>query len=96
MTREEEVQKLAALARVSVPEGNLAAFASDFDAILAYVGKLDALSLEHGKPAAGVVRNVFRKDDEAHAKGAYTKKLAEQFPEREGDHLSVKQIISYD
>jgi aspartyl-tRNA(Asn)/glutamyl-tRNA(Gln) amidotransferase subunit C len=96
MTTPEEVKKLAALARIEVPETELASFTREFDAVLAYVGRLEELSLAHESPAAGVLRNVMREDGEPHETGLHTKKIVEQFPERDGDHLKVPTIISYD
>lgn len=97
MASADEVKKLAALARISIPEEKLAAFASEFDGILAYVGRLDELSLPaRSERAVPAVRNVMREDGEPHEAGKYTRALTEQFPERAGDHLKVKQIISYD
>src|SRR5262249_23315699 len=97
MASAEDVKKLAALARIAIPEEKLASLKSEFDGILAYVGKLDELTLpssnERPRPA---VRNVLRPDGEPHEGAKYTEKLAEQFPERDGDYLKVKQIISYD
>ncbi len=97
MATTEEVKKLAALARITVADAELEKFTSEFDAVLAYVGQLETLDLpvgaEGGKPA---LRNVMRDDGEPHASGAYTEKIAEQFPTREGDALSVKQIITHE
>ena len=97
MASAEDVQKLAALSRLSIPEADLAHTAKEFDAILAYVGKLEQLTL-HAKYAgtAGAVRNVFRIDGEPHAKGKHTKALVAQFPDKEGNYLKVKQILSHD
>jgi len=94
MATPEEVTKLASLARIEVPEAELASFIKEFDAVLAYVGTLDELSLPSGTPAPGAVRNVLREDGEPAA--AHAKHLIEQFPKRDGDYLSVKQIISYE
>ena len=96
MATPEEVKKLAALARIAIPEESLDAFTKEFDGVLAYVGTLEELSLEHETPAAGAVRNVFREDTEPHAAGLHTEKIAAQFPKRDGNYLSVKKIISYD
>lgn len=97
MATTDEVQKLAALARLSLPEEGLEKFAKEFDGILAYVSKLDTLPLpEKGAAHTSVVRNVFREDGEPHEKGKYTKALVEQFPQKEGDYLAVKQIIKND
>ena len=98
MATTEEVKKLAALARIRVEDAELEKFTSEFDAILAYVGQLESLKLPQGdalrdKP---MLRNVMREDGEPHATEMYTEKLAEQFPKREGDALSVKQIISHE
>lgn len=97
MATTDEVKKLAALARIRVGDDELEKFTSEFDAILAYIGQLEKLDLS---PASNLqppaLRNVMREDGEPHAGGAYTEKLAEQFPAREGNALSVKQIISHD
>ena len=97
MATVEEVKKLAALARISIADEELVKFTSEFDAILAYVGQLEALALpQDSTPEKPLTRNVMRADEKPHAPGIYTEKLASQFPAREGDALSVKQIIQHD
>ena len=96
MATTEKVKKLAALARIRVEDSELEKFTSEFDAILAYVGQLEKLELPSSGNEKPALRNVMREDGEPHAGGVYTEKLAEQFPTREGDALSVKQIISHD
>ncbi|MDO8742630.1 MAG: Asp-tRNA(Asn)/Glu-tRNA(Gln) amidotransferase subunit GatC [bacterium] len=97
MATVEDVKKLAALARIKVEDAELEKFTKEFDAILAYVGQLEKLEipqdLKGEKPA---LRNIMRTDGEPHAQGAYTEKIASQFAAREGDALSVKQIIQHD
>lgn len=97
MATTEDVRKLAALARIKIDDEELDKFTSEFDAILAYVGQLEALEIPAGvveeKP---VLRNVMREDGEPYAARTYTEKLAEQFPSREGDALVVKQIITHE
>jgi len=95
MATSEDVKKLAALARLSVPEETLPKFAKEFDAILGYVGQLADLDIKAGEPLLPYT-NIFRADENPHESGIYTEKLAEQFPSREGNLLSVKQIISHD
>ena len=92
----EDVLRLAALARVEVPEAALPRFAAEFDAVLAYVGTLDELTIADLERETAPVRNVFREDQVTNEPGSFTERLAEQFPQREGDSLSVKQIISHD
>ncbi|MDB5265238.1 MAG: glutamyl-tRNA(Gln) and/or aspartyl-tRNA(Asn) amidotransferase subunit [Parcubacteria group bacterium] len=97
MATPDEVRKLASLARISVTDEELPKLVAEFDGILAYVGKLEELTLPIGKDQVlPALRNVFRKDGEPHTTGMYTEKIVEQFPEKKGNHLSVKQIISHD
>ncbi|MDP2651555.1 MAG: Asp-tRNA(Asn)/Glu-tRNA(Gln) amidotransferase subunit GatC [bacterium] len=94
MATTEEVKKLAALARIRVDEAELDKFTREFDAILAYIGQLEKLDVPTDSGGAKpFLRNVMREDGEPHATGEYTEKLAEQFPTREGNALSVKQIL---
>lgn len=96
MASPDEVKKLAALARIEVSDEALPKLASEFESILAYIGQIETLDVKAGKDERPPVRNVFREDGEPHAAGIHTEKLARQFPEREGNLLKVKQIISHD
>ncbi len=97
MATREEVKKLAALARISVPEQELERFTKEFDAILAYVSQLEELKLpkdlKEDKPA---LRNVFRADENPTAPSTWTKKLVDAFPEKENDYLVVKRVITHE
>jgi aspartyl-tRNA(Asn)/glutamyl-tRNA(Gln) amidotransferase subunit C len=96
MSTPDEVTKLAALARIDVSEEDVQTFAKEFDAILAYVGKIEALSVSGEADTRPVVRNVMRKDAGAHEAAEYTKRLVAQFPEQDENYLKVKKIISHD
>lgn len=93
----EEVKKLAALARVRLADAELEKFTKEFDAILAYVETISAVEMPEGEAlrSGQPLRNVMREDGVPHAPGAYTEKLAAQFPARGGDALSVKQILTH-
>lgn len=96
MVTTDDVKRLAALARIEIEEGKLESFAKEFESILAYVGKLETLSLSRMEEVVPPLRNVFREDVNPNAKGEYTARIVAQFPQKEGNALSVKQIISHD
>lgn len=96
MATVEEVKKLAALARIRVDDSELEKFTGEFDAILAYIGQLEKLELPKKEEEKPPLRNVMREDGEPHVSGMYTGKLTEQFPARENNALSVKQIITHE
>lgn len=97
MATNEDVKKLATLARIRIEDAELESFTKEFDAILAYVSQLENLKLPADlRTQDPKLRNVMREDGAPHESGLYTEKLAAQFPAREGNALSVKQIISHD
>ena len=78
-------------------EEELPKFTQEFDAVLAYVSQLEKLNLPKDlKEAKPALRNVLREDGEPDAPGAWTETLASAFPERKGNALVVKQIITHD
>lgn len=98
MASAEDVKKLAALARLSIPDEQLKARALEFDRIVSYIDQLNELdiSVKTTTPAAPQHRNVFREDGEPTPSGTWTDKLLNLFPNRKGNHLEVKKIISHD
>lgn len=96
MATREDVEKLAALARIRIDEESLDAFVKEFDSVLSYISQLDELSVTAEVDMTPPVRNVMREDGEPHEEGVYTKKVVEAFPKKEDDYLVVKKIISYD
>ncbi len=96
MASVDDVKKLAALARLSIPEADLPRFAGEFDSILSYIGQIEKLEIKKGDRAVPFHHNVFREDGEPHPKGAFTEKAVAAFPEKDGNSLTVKQIISND
>ena len=98
MTTTEEVKKLAALARIGIEDAELGKLTKEFDAILAYVETISMVEMPQGEVSrrGQILYNVMREDGKPHETGKYTEKLVEQFPQREGDALSVKQILTHD
>lgn len=97
MSNPGNVQKLASLARIRVPEDTAASFEAEFESILAYIGQLDSLTLSvEGTPIVPSLRNVVRDDGVPTAPGTWTERIVRAFPKKSGNALSVKKIISHD
>lgn len=96
MASTDDVKRLAALARIGISDAELDSFSKEFESVLAYVGQIEKLDVSAAPDLRPPLRNVLREDGEPNEPGACTEKLAAQFPEREGDYLKVKKIISYD
>jgi aspartyl/glutamyl-tRNA(Asn/Gln) amidotransferase C subunit len=92
----ETVERLARLARISIPEDKKESLAAEFESVLAYIAQLDELNIEVGStPRVPPLHNVFRKDGEPNERGEYTEAIIAAFPAKDGTSLSVKKIISH-
>ncbi len=96
MASEDDVKKLAALARITIDEAELERFSKEFESVLAYVGQIEQLEVSAEPNRRPAIRNVLREDTAPHEPGVYTNAVTAQFPERDGDFLKVKKIISHD
>ncbi len=91
------VERLAALARITVDPERAAAFDAEFSSVLKYISQLDELTLATtGTPVVPAHHNVFRADEHPYAPGTWTEKIVALFPFKRGNALSVKKIVSND
>ncbi|MDE2037760.1 MAG: Asp-tRNA(Asn)/Glu-tRNA(Gln) amidotransferase subunit GatC [Patescibacteria group bacterium] len=92
-----ELEHLAALARISLTDGDKESLAKEFDAILGYVDQLkkaDAALDAEGR--VGTVKNVARPDEARPVSAESRERLLAEAPDREGDFIAVKKIIAQD
>ncbi|MEK7185030.1 MAG: Asp-tRNA(Asn)/Glu-tRNA(Gln) amidotransferase subunit GatC [Patescibacteria group bacterium] len=100
MITKEEVLRLAALARIDIPDSQVEKVRADFDTVLAYVKKINEAGGKDGKINADeisdlhIVRSVLRDDGDAHESGIYTEALLAAAPSREGNFVKVKKILA--
>ena len=91
----EEVQHIAKLARLHIPEEELEAHQKDLGSILEYVEKLQEMNTE-GVPElqhAADVKNVFREDVEQGCGEDVRTRALDNFSNREGDLLEVQAVF---
>ncbi len=94
-----DIEKLAELARLEVPQEEKETLRQDLEVILNYVGKIKEVGDASAKAQkeqsidTALVRNVLREDGIPHETGLYTEVLLNEAPKREGDYLKVKKIL---
>jgi len=102
MIEKKDIEKLASLARITIPEHEIEKVRQDIGAILAYVGQINEanelsdknsieLSVESSYHSG--VKNVMREDGEPHETGKYTKTLLASAPKTEGGYIKVRKIL---
>lgn len=91
-----DIEKLAELSRLEIPEEEKGGFQKDLDAILAYVGQIEDANIKTEKMEKSddaLVNNVMREDSAPHETGIFTEEILAEAPAREGNYLKVKKIL---
>lgn len=88
-----DIAALANLARLEITPEEIAKLEKEIPDILAFVKTIQEASSE--APAADTsLRNVMRDDTDPYEGGSFTEPILAAAPERKGDHIVVKQVIS--
>jgi aspartyl-tRNA(Asn)/glutamyl-tRNA(Gln) amidotransferase subunit C len=90
---EEQVRKVARLARLELTEAEVEEFTGQLSAILDYVEKMNELDTGDVEPLAHClpVSNVFREDEVKESLGA--EKALANAPQRDGEFFKVPKIL---
>ncbi len=92
---EKDIEKLAKLSRLDLTLKEKETFAAELDSILLYVDQIREVVTEDTSDIPqvghGDVYNILRSDEVANTN--YANKIKDEFPEKDGDYLKVKQIL---
>ncbi len=93
MITQEDIKKLAALARIKLSDEEVVGLQKDMQNILGFVTQIQEASgsLKEGEKER--VRNIWREDANPHETGVYTETILAEAPDRKGDYLRVKNIL---
>jgi len=93
--KREEIEHLAALARIKLTEEELTSLETNLSSIVDYVSVVSEIAADEAdqEPKVGAVYNVFREDKVTNQCGEYTKDIMTEMPHTEGDFMSVKKIL---
>ena len=89
-----DVRKVAELARLKLPEDQIATYTLELEEILSYVEQLQEIDTSNVSPTSRAVEvtNVMRKD---HVEVTCSREdILDQAPHREGDFFRVPKILS--
>ncbi|MFA6416344.1 MAG: Asp-tRNA(Asn)/Glu-tRNA(Gln) amidotransferase subunit GatC [Candidatus Paceibacterota bacterium] len=96
MITEQDIDKLANLARIALTPEEKQKFQKDLESILGYISELKDAPLSTEEPAAGdyYLTNVLRADDQAFSAGEQTDKILAEAPKADKNFFVVKQILN--
>ena len=89
----EEVKKIAALARLEIPDGDVARVGADLSAILGYVERLRGVDLEGVEPMAHVGDEVNRLDEDVAGETLSNEVVRGLAPESVESFIAVPRVL---
>ena len=96
--KKEEIQHLAALARIRLSDEEVTQFETELSSIVQYVSAVQSLASDEdaSEPELGVRYNVFRKDEVTNEPDQYTDAALQEMPQTSGRFMEVKKILKTD
>jgi aspartyl-tRNA(Asn)/glutamyl-tRNA(Gln) amidotransferase subunit C len=93
----DDIQRLAALARIELTDAEAEGFAPEVSSILGYVSDIKEITGDAPEEKViGALYNVMREDTNPHEPGLYTEDLLAAAPGRDGQFVKVKKILDQD
>ena len=92
-----EIENLANLARIDIGEEEKQTLTKEIDSILTYVDQIKEATVNiDPTPTPDVLHNVFREDISRDISPEDRERILKEAPDREGEFVAVKKIISQD
>lgn len=89
---EQDIEKLAELSKIRLPEGEALKFAKDFESILGYVKQIESVDVGEVKESF-FLKNVLRADANPNETGAMSEALLAAAPETHDGFVKVNKIL---
>ncbi len=91
----DEVRHIAELAKIELSTEEMEKFSSELSDVLGYVGQLEKVDTREIEPVSQVTGlvNVLRKDVIKSTDEDTRKRMIDNFPDKDDDHIKVKQIM---
>ena len=89
-----DVEKLAMLARIELPDNEKQEFLDKLESILKYIGQIQEVSgLDTPVSDVGEIYNVMREDTNPRESGMYTEKILAQAPASQDGYFKTNSIL---
>ena len=89
-----DIRALATLARLELSDAEVEKMKHEIPGILAFVEQIQSVVAEVPKAVSPDHRNITRSDATTHESGIHTETLLSAAPVREGNYVSVKQVLT--
>ena len=91
-----DIEKLAELSRLEIPQEEKLTLQKDLGAILDFIGQIEEANIKSDDlevKDTALIYNVLREDGATHESGIFTDALIAEAPHKEDNYLKVKKIL---
>ncbi|HET7879243.1 MAG TPA: Asp-tRNA(Asn)/Glu-tRNA(Gln) amidotransferase subunit GatC [Acetobacteraceae bacterium] len=87
------IRRIATLARIEVPDAQLASLARELNGILGWIEQLNEVNVDGVEPLAGAQQMALKMREDVVTDGGYPDKVLANAPERAGDFFTVPKVV---
>ncbi|MDH5442208.1 MAG: Asp-tRNA(Asn)/Glu-tRNA(Gln) amidotransferase subunit GatC [Candidatus Nomurabacteria bacterium] len=88
-----DIDNLAMLARLGIPDAEKTQFLSDFEAIVGYVDQIQSVNVPDDIKPHYMITNAMRADENPHESGKYTEDILAGAPDRDDNYFKVPKVL---
>ena len=89
----ETVRRIARLARIDEPEGNLASLADELSTILTWVEQLGEVDTNHVAPMTSAVQSKLPRREDVVSDGGYAADIVKNAPDAQDQFFRVPKVV---
>ena len=89
----ETVRRIARLARIDEPEGNLASLADELCTILTWVEQLGEVDTDHVAPMTSAVQSKLSRREDVVSDGGYAADIVKNAPDAQDQFFRVPKVV---
>ncbi|MGC6471723.1 MAG: Asp-tRNA(Asn)/Glu-tRNA(Gln) amidotransferase subunit GatC [Parvibaculales bacterium] len=90
---EKTVRRIADLARIAVPEDEVAKLADELNAILGFVEQLSEVETEGVQPMTSVVERDIKRREDVVSDGGYAANIVANAPVQDDNYFAVPKVV---
>lgn len=90
---EKTVRRIAALARLAVPENEISELSNELNVILGFIDKLNEVDITGIRPMTSVVETDIKRREDVVTDGGYADKIIANAPVKDDHYFAVPKVV---
>lgn len=90
---EKTVRRIAALARLAIPENEISELSNELNVILGFIDKLNEVDITGIRPMTSVVETDIKRREDVVTDGGYADKIIANAPVKDDHYFAVPKVV---